>query len=168
MSARKGEAVLTTSTLPPMIPAVCRVLILGSLPGEVSLRKRQYYGNPGNRFWGMMQELGLVGDPRGPYETRIAELHERGVGLWDSCYAAVRYRSSDATIRDVVPNPILETVLAHGIRLVAFNGQKSRLEFDRFYPDFAAADLVTMPSTSGTNVQWWTRRNEWRAILRYL
>jgi hypoxanthine-DNA glycosylase len=157
-----------TSTLPSLIPTVCRVLILGSLPGEMSLRKREYYGNPGNRFWGCMQSLGLVTDPRAPYEQRIAELHGHGVGLWDSALTASRTRSADASIRDVTPNPIPDAVREHGVRAIFFNGTTSRAIFDRFYPAFEGAVLTTLPSTSGSNVQWWTRKDEWRAILQYL
>ncbi len=154
--------------LPPHIPARCRVLVLGSLPGEVSLRERQYYGNPGNRFWSAMQALGLVTDARGPYEERVAQLNARGVGLWDSAFAAARHRSSDASIRDVVPNPVVAAVREHGIRAIAFNGRTARALFDRFFPGFEGADLLDMPSTSGSNVQWWTRRDEWARIVEYL
>ena len=158
----------TISTLPPLLPARCRVLILGSLPGEASLRKVQYYGNPGNRFWPAMQHIGLVVDARGPYAARIDALQRRGIGLWDVILSAHRRGSSDASIRDVTPNPIDRVAIESGVRAVLFNGLTSRSTFDHFFPAFRGPDLLTMPSTSGSNVQWWTRRDEWRAILDYL
>ena len=157
-----------TSTLPPLIPEPCRVLILGSLPGEMSIRKREYYGNPGNRFWGAMQALGLVDDPRAPYAARIEALHGHSVGLWDVARSALRHRSSDASMRDVDPNPIPTVVATRGIRALFFNGTTARGLFDHFFRGFDAAPVTTLPSTSGSNVQWWVRRDEWRAILAYL
>lgn len=159
---------LTRSTLPALIPHPCRVLVLGSLPGETSLRRRQYYGHPGNRFWPLMAGLGLAPPPTAPYDERIAGLHARGVGLWDVALAASRVGSADATIRDPIPNPIAEAVARHGIRALAFNGTVARGLFGRFFPGFDAAATLALPSTSGSNVQWWTRRDEWRAILDWL
>jgi TDG/mug DNA glycosylase family protein len=144
------------------------VLIVGSLPGEISLRKREYYGNPGNRFWPAMQSLGLVADARGPYVERIAQLHARGVGLWDVALSAARHRSSDASMREVTPNPIPGLAMERGVRAIAFNGATSRALFVRFFPQFDSVALLALPSTSGSNVQWWTRSAEWRSILAYL
>ncbi|WP_332881585.1 uracil-DNA glycosylase family protein [Methanosarcina horonobensis] len=36
---------------PPVLDKNTEILILGSLPGDESLRRRQYYGHPGNDFW---------------------------------------------------------------------------------------------------------------------
>jgi len=36
---------------PAVIDENTEILILGSLPGDVSIRKHQYYGHPGNDFW---------------------------------------------------------------------------------------------------------------------
>lgn len=159
---------LTHSTLPALIPEPCRVLVVGSLPGEASLRKRQYYGHGGNRFWPLMVTLGLVPSAADAYEDRVAALRARGVGLWDVALAASRVRSSDASMRDVVPNPLDSVVREHGIRALAFNGTVARALFERFFPGFEGAALLALPSTSGSNVQWWTRRDEWRAILGWL
>jgi len=35
----------------PVVDEHVRLLLLGSLPGEVSLTQSQYYANPQNRFW---------------------------------------------------------------------------------------------------------------------
>ena len=51
-----------------------KLLILGSLPGQVSLRYGQYYAHPRNAFWPIMERLyGVSGD----YEARCDALRNR-------------------------------------------------------------------------------------------
>ena len=58
----------------PIVDEHTRVLVLGSLPGEVSLAQGQYYAHRQNRFWC------LIGDVTGenlqemPYEARLQTL----------------------------------------------------------------------------------------------
>ncbi len=108
---------------PRVVDANTRVLVLGSLPGEASLAVRQYYGNPRNAFWRLME--GVIGAPLAPlaYEARLATLLEHGVGLWDVIAEAEREGSLDAAIRDPATNDLqalIETLPA--LRCVAFNG----------------------------------------------
>ena len=108
---------------PPVVDADTRVLILGSLPGEASLAVQQYYGNPRNAFWRLME--GVLGAPLVPlaYEDRLAALRARGVGLWDVIAEAERPGSLDAAIRDPAANDLLALVeTLPALRLVAFNG----------------------------------------------
>ncbi len=98
-------------------------MILGSLPGEASLALAQYYGNPRNAFWRLME--GVIDTPLVPlaYEDRLATLLAHHVGLWDVIAEAERPGSLDAAIRDPAANDLLTLIdTLPALRLVAFNG----------------------------------------------
>lgn len=108
---------------PAVVDASTRVLILGSLPGEASLAARQYYGNPRNAFWRLME--GVLDTHLVPlaYDDRLAALLAHGVGLWDVIAQAERPGSLDAAIRDPAANDLAALVgTLPDLRLVAFNG----------------------------------------------
>jgi hypothetical protein len=58
----------------PVVDAQTRLLILGSLPGDASLKAGQYYGHPQNGFWRLVG--GVIGIDLGtlPYPERLAAL----------------------------------------------------------------------------------------------
>lgn len=100
--------------------------MLGSLPGEESLARRQYYGNPRNQFWALMS--GVVDADLVPlaYEERLRTLLRAGVGLWDTVASATREGSLDAAIRNHSPNALPELAAQlPRLRAFAFNGGKS-------------------------------------------
>lgn len=132
----------------PVADANTRVLVLGSLPGEISLRRRQYYANPTNQFWRLMGPV--VGAELTPmdYEARLAALLQAGVGLWDVIGSASRAGSLDSAIRDYSANP-LETALARlpALRALAFNGGKA-LAIGRRQIHDGRIPLIPLPSSS--------------------
>ena len=44
-------------SFPPIVSERSKVLILGTMPGERSLKTGQYYAHPQNAFWRIMGEL---------------------------------------------------------------------------------------------------------------
>jgi hypoxanthine-DNA glycosylase len=108
---------------PPVVDGDTRVLILGSLPGEASLAARQYYGNPRNAFWRLMERVLDVPLVTLDYDDRLAALRANGVGLWDVIAKAERPGSLDAAIRDPAANDLMALIeTLPRLRLVAFNG----------------------------------------------
>lgn len=145
-------------SFPPAARADARVLILGSMPGQASLRAQQYYAHPRNLFWPFMGELFGAG-PALPYAARLARLHDHGVAVWDVLAACVRPGSLDGQIaRDSeVGNDFAAFRRRHRrLECVCLNGGKAAEAFARHVVRAApalVADLCvqTLPSTSPAN-----------------
>lgn len=138
---------------PPVARVDARVLVLGSMPGEASLRAGRYYAHPQNRFWPFMGALVGAG-PALPYAARLAALNDAGIALWDALAACERPGSLDSAIRAPRRNDFDAFLAAHpGIRTVCFNGAKAETEFLRGGVPAAAAGLALqrLPSTSPAN-----------------
>jgi double-stranded uracil-DNA glycosylase len=139
----------------PIARADARVLILGSLPGQESLRRREYYAQPRNAFWTIMGEL-CGARPELPYAARVRRLLARRIAVWDVCAAAFRAGSLDASIvaDSVVVNDFAAFFAAQRrIGLVCFNGAKAHeLYRRRVLPHLegpaARLRLAVLPSTS--------------------
>ena len=99
---------------PPIADADARVLVLGSLPGRMSLEKQQYYAQPYNAFWKIMGQL-FGAAPELPYERRLEELRKHGVAVWDVLAAGERSGSLDSAIVAASRTPVsamIRTVFA--------------------------------------------------------
>jgi double-stranded uracil-DNA glycosylase len=163
--------------LPPRIAADCRVLVLGSMPGDASLGAEQYYAHPRNRFWPLMQRLCGV-DPAAPYESRLRALQAAGIGLWDVIGECRRSGSLDAAIvrASEIANPIAQRLPEWPqLRAIAFNGGKAAEAFRRHVqPGLeAVADRhvarLPLPSTSPANAAFGLERlaQAWAPLRRY-
>ncbi len=158
----------------PVAPPGARVLILGSMPGAESLRRRQYYAHPKNSFWDFMGELFGAGREL-PYRKRLARLRACRVALWDVAGECEREGSLDAAIdhRSVRPNDFARLFRrCPGIRAVFFNGRTPAELFRRFVePELAdrlaGVRFVVLPSTSPANagVSRRGKRAQWRRVL---
>lgn len=145
-----------TRGLPPVVGRTAHLLILGSMPGRLSLARQQYYAHPGNRFWSLMRDLLDVGQE--DYEARVAALRRAGVALWDVLDLCVRPGSLDAAIEpeSEVPNDLAGFVARHPeLEAIAFNGRKAAQAYRRHVEPTGAVPtsvaLLELPSTSPAN-----------------
>ncbi|MDD1728294.1 MAG: DNA-deoxyinosine glycosylase [Methanospirillum sp.] len=111
--------------LHPVIDDTSQVLIVGSFPSTISLQKSQYYANPRNDFWKIMEVV--IGMPHGlQYQTRIDYLLSQGIALWDVVSSCTRVGSADATIRDPNPASIGSLLIRYpAIRAIFCNGRRA-------------------------------------------
>jgi hypoxanthine-DNA glycosylase len=152
---------------PAIVDENTEILILGSLPGDVSIRKHQYYGHPGNDFWR------LVGHSIGEnlqgmdYKSRLETLKRHKIGLWDVFKAGNRIGSEDANIRGEEINQFSKLKeIAPKIRLICFNGKKS----GKYEPLLRKMGYETkiLPSSSGANRRYLkNRESEWEAVFKH-
>lgn len=163
--------------LPAQVTASCRVLVLGSMPGAISLHEARYYAHPRNRFWPLMAAL-CGFDAQFAYAQRMECLQQAGVGLWDVIGQCQRAGSLDTSIvrGSEVPNRIPELLAGlPQLRVVACNGAAAHSAFQRWVapalpPLAAALPVVALPSTSPANAAWSLQRltAQWQALQPWL
>ena len=137
------------SSFAPIADERTRVIILGSLPGEKSLEARQYYANPTNQFWRLMERVLDVSLLQEGYEGRIERLLAHKVGLWDVVADAERDGSLDANIRNHRPNQFVDLASSlPSIKGLAFNGGKPAKLGRKIVGADKRLRLLDLPSSS--------------------
>jgi double-stranded uracil-DNA glycosylase len=171
--AASGVAVPQIHSFPPIASRRSRVLILGTMPGKVSLRERQYYAHPQNAFWRIMAAI-LGFDPASQYDARVAAVQSAGIAVWDVLRSCVRPSSLDSAIEtsSVVPNDFTAFLAEHThIRRICFNGATAEALYTKHVrPRLAAnpdAHYLRLPSTSPANasVSLSEKVRAWQAIV---
>jgi TDG/mug DNA glycosylase family protein len=160
-------------SFPPIAVKSSRVLILGTMPGKVSLRERQYYAHPQNAFWRIVG--GILGfDPALPYQARVAAVQSAGMAVWDVLKSCIRPSSMDSAIdaASAVPNDFATFFAEHPhIQRICFNGATAEALFTKRVRPRLAADqelrYVRLPSTSPANasVPLSEKMRAWQAIV---
>lgn len=125
------------------------LLILGSLPGEASLRAQQYYAHPRNQFWRLVGAA-IGEDLAGlDYASRLERLAALGIALWDVVEAALREGSLDGAIRNALANPLRDFVAGHPrLQAIAFNGQTASRLGRLALANVNGPLLIDLPSSS--------------------
>ena len=160
-------------SFPPIAQRTARVLILGTMPGRVSLRERQYYAHPQNAFWRIVG--GILGfDPALAYPERVAAVQLAGVAIWDVLKACAREGSLDSAIdpASAVPNDVAGFLAEHPrIRRICFNGATAQaLYMKHVRPRLAPGSDVQylrLPSTSPAHaaLPLAEKTRAWQAIV---
>lgn len=138
------------ASFPPVVRADTKLLLLGSLPGEASLRADRYYAHPQNQFWKLAGAVAGVPDlDERSYEDRLAALLDAGIGLWDVVADALRCGSLDAAIRDHRTNDLV-ALIGTLPRLcgVGFNGGTAARIGRRLLAQTSEIRLFDLPSSS--------------------
>jgi hypoxanthine-DNA glycosylase len=148
-----------------------RLLVLGSLPGAVSLARGRYYAHPQNQFWRLIGTV--IGRELVPldYEARLQALLDAHVGLWDTVAAATRRGSLDADIRlhEASDLAALAATLPD-LRAIAFNGATSARIGRGQLAGVSGPPLLDLPSSSPAyaSLAFEKKRAAWMALAAYL
>lgn len=159
------------AAFPPSVDADTRLLILGSLPGDASIRQGEYYAHRGNAFWALLGDV-LGEDLRGqPYAMRLKRLRARGVGLWDVIESAEREGSLDGAIRGAELRDLgVFVARLPALKAIAFNGKTAASHGRRQLGDRTGLALIDLPSSSGAyaSLSRDAKRAAWMPIADHL
>ena len=156
---------------PPVADDNSEILILGSMPGQESLNKQQYYGHARNQFWKILFELFEVPMEEN-YESKVALLHKNKIALWDVIYYCEREGSLDTNIRNEKINDLNTFIKNHPkIKAVFFNGDRAYKDFKKYigFGEFQGIEFIKLLSTSPANSKPFAVKLEnWKIIRSYL
>ena len=127
-----------------------RILILGSFPSVKSREQKFCYAHPQNRFWRIIAALLGTDVPQTTEEKRAFLLAHR-IALWDVIASCDIAGSSDASIRNAVPNdlsPILETA---SVRQIFTNGGTAHRLYRKYISPLTGREDIVLPSSSPAN-----------------
>ncbi|OON91921.1 MAG: DNA-deoxyinosine glycosylase [Epulopiscium sp. Nele67-Bin002] len=154
----------------PIINCNSKVLIVGSMPGGMSLEMQQYYAHPQNHFWKIL--FNLFNEPLClDYDAKKDLLFRHNVALWDVIKCCEREGSLDSKIKDEVVNDFDWLFNTYpNIDAVFFNGQKAFNIFKKQIGfNFANVEFITLGSTSSAYTIKFDKKLEmWKAILAFL
>lgn len=161
----------------PIVFDDSEVLLLGTLPGAMSLKRGFYYADAGNYFWEFFCEYTGTDKPKS-MEDATEVLKTAKVALWDIYESAMREdkeakaTSNDSDISSEVWNDLETFLKAHpSIKRVGVMGKKAYREIVKKYPNLR---VECLPSTSGSNGGQWggkpidRERAGWKVFVKFV
>lgn len=151
--------------IPPLFDVESRVLILGSFPSVKSREGRFFYHHPQNRFWRVIAAVCAEPVPE-TIEQKRALLLRNHIALWDVIASCTITGSSDASIRQVVPNDLSRILDVAPIERIFTNGQTAHTLYRKYQSKTIALPEQALPSTSPANAAWHLERlvEAWRVL----
>lgn len=154
------------SGLAPWVGENPKVLILGSLPGDESIKKQAYYASPHNHFYKIMHDI-FPNEDNVPDKEFILSHH---IALWDMLHSAEREGSLDSNIKGEIPNDIQSFLNEHPtIHTVIVNGKSKKNYISRFknlFPEvYWKYKIIFLPQTSSAAaISFEEKVKEWSVV----
>ena len=139
--------------IPPVFDRNSRILVLGSFPSVKSREANFFYGHPQNRFWKVTAAVFGESVPVSVEEKKAFLLRNR-IAVWDVIHSCDITGSSDASIRNVVPNDLSVILDAADIRTIFVNGKTAERYYRQYTEPRTGRPAVCLPSTSPANAVW--------------
>ena len=149
----------------PVFDRDSKVLILGSFPSVKSREAGFFYGHPQNRFWKVTAAVFGEDVPQ-TIEEKRALLLRNHVAVWDVIHSCDIEGSSDASIRNVVPNDLGVILNTAAIDTIYVNGKTALKYYERYLQPTVHRPAICLPSTSPANAAWKTEQlvASWKCI----
>lgn len=156
------------NSFPPFADENAEILILGTMPGVMSLAKQEYYAHKQNAFWKIMYTVFAELPVSENFKEKVKLLQQNKIALWDVLENCEREGSLDTNIKNHKENDILGLLKKHPkIRTIVFNGRESEKYFLRKFGVIEGIQFHQMPSTSPANTMKFEKKlQSWSAILR--
>ena len=139
--------------IPPVYDEHSRILILGSFPSVRSREEGFFYGHPQNRFWKVISAV-FGEEPPHSIDDKRSLLLRKHIALWDVLQSCDIEGSSDASIKNAIPNRIDMILDAADIETIYVNGKTAYKYYQRFTQPAVGRPAVCLPSTSPANAAW--------------
>ena len=163
-----GKLLDRINSFEPIIDSKSRILILGSMPGQESLNRKEYYAHPRNQLWKIV--FALFDMPvEENYEKKKLFIKIKGIALWDVIDNCYREGSSlDSAIRGAEVNDFkgLFKVFPN-IKHIVFNGTKAFETFRKKvgFNDFSHISFKQLISTSPARAMVFEKKfDDWKII----
>ncbi len=172
-----SEEIKRTKGLKEVIHQDSVVLILGTLPGQESIDRGEYYSDPTNKFWDILfQACGEPVDKSSEAKNTLLQIYK--IALWDILESAVRVKTSDKnpkkvsatsddkSLKDEKPNNLPRLLAEYpNIKLLLFHSNNAYKYFRRFFTA-STIPYICVSSPSGQNRKNINEKTlEWRAAL---
>jgi hypoxanthine-DNA glycosylase len=143
---------MTLHSFPYFANAATEILILGTMPGAISLAKQEYYANPRNHFWKIIYALFDGLQIPDDFEEKVKFLQSNKIGLWDVLENCERKGSLDIHIKNQKENDF-EVLFNEfpSITKIIFNGKQTHAFFSKRFGQIKGITYFVMPSTSPAN-----------------
>ena len=140
-------------TIPAYYNKDSEILILGSFPSIKSREAGFYYAHPQNRFW---QVLRIVYNDnfKETISDKKAFLKRNKIALFDVCAECEIKKSSDASIKKIVPNDIEDIINKTKIKRIYINGKTAYKLYNKYIKNKINIEAVSLPSTSPANAKY--------------
>jgi len=140
-------------TIKPFYNKDSKILILGSFPSIKSREVGFYYSHPQNRFWKVLASIFKEDEPL-TIAAKIELLKKNKIALYDVCASCDIKASSDASIKNVIPNDLDIIINNANIKVIVFDGKTSYNLYQRFFKNKYNLELISLPSTSPANAKF--------------
>ncbi|MGQ7947675.1 DNA-deoxyinosine glycosylase [Flavobacterium sp. WC2509] len=140
------------NSFPYFIDSNTEILILGTMPGAMSLDKNEYYAHPRNHFWKILYTQFEALPISTIFEEKKEFLKSNNIGLWDVLENCERKGSLDIHIKNHKENDF-ESLFKKfpKITKIIFNGKQSHAFFYKKFGQIEGVTYFVMPSTSPAN-----------------
>ena len=154
-------------TIAPVYDENSRILILGSFPSVKSREQKFFYGHKQNRFWKVL--AGILGrEVPQTIEEKKKMLLTHHIAVWDVIQSCEIEGSSDASIRNVIPNDLSEILKTADIQVIYTNGGKAYELYQKYIFPLNGIKADKLPSTSPANAGYSLERlkEAWSKIYK--